>query len=75
MIINGDKAKILYRLPMPPDGKRTQSVEVLPIDTPGGEGVTEMMILIESIQGGQRSPIIYFIRTRHDSLLLIIRNW
>ncbi len=34
--INGDKAKILYRLPMPPDGKRTQSVGVLPIDTPGG---------------------------------------
>lgn len=36
VIINGDKAKILYRLPMPPDGKRTQSVGVLPIDTPGG---------------------------------------
>ncbi len=35
--INGDKAKILYRLPMPPDGKRTQSVGVLPIDTPGGD--------------------------------------
>jgi site-specific DNA recombinase len=28
--INGDKAKIQYRLPMPPDGKRMQSVGVLP---------------------------------------------
>ncbi len=36
VIINGDKAKIQYRLPMPLDGKRTQSVGVLPIDTPGG---------------------------------------
>jgi site-specific DNA recombinase len=37
VIINGDKAKIQYRLPMPPDGKRTQSVGVLPIDTLGGD--------------------------------------
>ena len=40
VIINGDKAKIQYRLPMPPDGKRTQSVGVLPIDTLGGPNVT-----------------------------------
>jgi hypothetical protein len=38
VIINGDKAKIQYRLPMPPDGKRTQTTGVLPIDTPGGPG-------------------------------------
>jgi hypothetical protein len=30
VIINGDKAKIQYRLPMPPDGKRNQSIGVLP---------------------------------------------
>jgi tRNA G37 N-methylase TrmD len=36
VIISGDKAKIQYRLPMQPDGKRTQSAEVLPIDTLGG---------------------------------------
>ncbi len=36
VIVNGDKAKIQYRLPMPPDGKKTQSVGVLPIDTLGG---------------------------------------
>jgi site-specific DNA recombinase len=38
VIVSGEKAKIQYRLPMPPDGKRSQSVSVLPIDTPGGEG-------------------------------------
>ena len=37
VIINGDKAKIQYRLPMPPDGKKTQSLGVLPIVTPGGD--------------------------------------
>ena len=37
VIINGDKAKIQYRLPMPPDGRKTQSVGVLPIDTLGGD--------------------------------------
>ncbi len=40
IIINGNQATIQYRLPMPPDGKKTQSVGVLPIDTPGGEGGT-----------------------------------
>jgi hypothetical protein len=34
VIINGDKAKVQYHLPMPPDGKKTQFVGVLPIDTP-----------------------------------------
>jgi site-specific DNA recombinase len=29
VIINGHKAKIQYRLPMPPDGKKTQSIGVL----------------------------------------------
>jgi DNA invertase Pin-like site-specific DNA recombinase len=36
IIIDGDKAKIQYHLPMPPDGKRTQEEEVLPINTLGG---------------------------------------
>jgi hypothetical protein len=36
--INRDKAKIQYRLPMPTDGKRLQSMSVLPIDTLGGAG-------------------------------------
>ena len=40
IIINRDRATIYYNLPMPPDGKRKQSVGVLPIDTPGGEGGT-----------------------------------
>ncbi len=37
IVINGDKATIHYNLPMPPDGKRKQKIEVLPIDTPGGD--------------------------------------
>ena len=35
--IEGNKAKIQYRLPMPPDGKMTQYVGVLPINTLGGD--------------------------------------
>jgi site-specific DNA recombinase len=34
IIIEGDKAKIQYHLPMTPDGKKTQWVGVLPITTP-----------------------------------------
>jgi site-specific DNA recombinase len=37
IVISGDKAKIQYRLPMPPDGKKIQSVGVLPIETLGGD--------------------------------------
>ena len=36
IIIDGDKAKFQYHLPMPLDGKRTQEVEVLLINTLGG---------------------------------------
>ncbi len=34
--IDKSQAVVHYNLPMPPDGKRTQSLGVLPIDTPGG---------------------------------------
>ncbi|MBI4333058.1 MAG: recombinase zinc beta ribbon domain-containing protein [Chloroflexi bacterium] len=34
--VNGNKATIRYKLPMPGNGNKGQSVEVLPIDTPGG---------------------------------------
>ena len=37
IVINRDRATIHYNLPMPPDGKRKQSVGVLPIDTLGGD--------------------------------------
>ncbi len=40
IVINGENATIHYNLPMPPDGKKKQSVGVLPIDTLGGEGGT-----------------------------------
>lgn len=40
IVIDGRKALIHYHLPMPPDGKKRQTVGVLPIDTFGGEGGT-----------------------------------
>ena len=36
IVIKGKKAVVQYKLPMPPDGKRKQEIEVLPIDTLGG---------------------------------------
>ena len=62
IIINGDKAKIQYHLPMPPDGKRTEEVGVLPIDTPGGaEGIRTPYLLnaIESLSQLSYSPMQY----------------
>ena len=45
--INGDKAQIQYRLPMPPDGKKTSSVGVLPIESFGGaEGIRTPYLLV-----------------------------
>ena len=38
--IKGDEAIIRYALPVPPQGKTTTRVSVLPIDTPSGEGGT-----------------------------------
>ena len=47
IIINGDKAKIQYLLPMPPDGKKTQEVGVLPIEHVGGPFGTVPELLFE----------------------------
>lgn len=40
IIIDKGKAKLYYKLPIPPDKKRYDGVGVLPIDTPSGAGVT-----------------------------------
>jgi hypothetical protein len=40
-------AKIEYHLPMPPDGERTQDVEVLPAETFGGPFGTVPELLFE----------------------------
>jgi site-specific DNA recombinase len=48
--IKGSRAKIQYSIPMPPDGKRTQWVEVLPIDTPGGAGGIRTPYLLTASQ-------------------------
>jgi len=39
-VVNGEEATIYYNLPVPPDGRKKREVEVLPIDTSGGAGVT-----------------------------------
>ena len=60
IIVNGDTVKIQYHLPMPPDGKRTQNVDVLPTDTLGGAEGTRTPYLfnaIESLSQMSYSPI------------------
>ncbi len=77
--INGDKAKILYRLPMPPDGKRTQSVGVLPIDTPGGaEGIRtpDLFNAIEALSRLSYSPtdtLLYYYTATCATLAVKVR--
>ena len=46
IVINGDSAIITYNIPLPPEGKRKERVEVLPIETPGGEGGTRTLTLL-----------------------------
>lgn len=50
VIINGDKAKIMYRIPVTPDGKRSQSVGVLPIEPFGGAGGIRTPYLLTASQ-------------------------
>jgi hypothetical protein len=50
MAINGEKAIIHYKLPMPSDGKKRQSVGVLPIDIFGGPCGTVPELLFEKKQ-------------------------
>ena len=48
--IQGSKAKVQYRLPIPPDGKRTQWIGVLPIITPSGAGGIRTPYLLTASQ-------------------------
>ncbi len=50
IVINGENATIHYNLPMPPDGKKKQSVRVLPIDTLGGAGGIRTPYLLTASQ-------------------------
>ena len=50
IVIDENKAKIQYRLPMPPNGGRTQSLGVLPIDTLGGAGGIRTPYLLTASQ-------------------------
>jgi hypothetical protein len=37
IVVDKDKVKLYYNLPVPPDGKKAEEVGVLPIDTPSGD--------------------------------------
>ena len=50
IVIEGEKAVVHYKLPMPPDGKRKQKIGVLPIDTLGGAGGIRTPYLLNAIQ-------------------------
>ena len=36
IVVEKEKAKLYYNLPVPPDGRKVETVGVLPIDTPSG---------------------------------------
>ena len=59
VIVNGDKVKIQYRLPMPPDGKKTQSVGVLPIDTLGGAEGIRTTSFVDNFSRSSRCRLYY----------------
>ncbi|OGN99500.1 MAG: hypothetical protein A2Y58_03275 [Chloroflexi bacterium RBG_13_51_52] len=40
IVVEKEKVKLYYNLPMPPDGRKMYKVGFLPIDTPSGDGVT-----------------------------------
>jgi site-specific DNA recombinase len=48
--INGDKAVIRYALPVPPQGKTTDQISVLPITTPSGAGGVRTPYLLRAKQ-------------------------
>ncbi len=37
IVVEKEEVKLYYNLPVPPDGRKTDTVRVLPIDTPSGE--------------------------------------
>jgi site-specific DNA recombinase len=60
IVINGDNAIITYNIPLPPEGKRKERVEVLPIETPGGaEGTRtpDFLLAKEALSRLSYSPI------------------
>jgi hypothetical protein len=38
IVVDKDIVKLYYHVPVPPDGRRMETVGVLPIDTPSGAG-------------------------------------
>ena len=37
IVVEKEEVKLYYNLPVPPDGRKTDTVRVLPIDTPSGD--------------------------------------
>ncbi len=40
IVVEKERAKLYYNLPVPPDGRKMDTIGVLPIDTPSGPKVT-----------------------------------
>jgi site-specific DNA recombinase len=50
IVVDKEKAKLYYRPPVPPDGRRMEEVRVLPIDTPSGAGGIRTPYLLTASQ-------------------------
>jgi site-specific DNA recombinase len=60
IVVEKEKVRLYYNLPVPPDGRKTETVGVLPIDTPSGaEGIRTPYLLnaIEALSQLSYSPI------------------
>jgi DNA invertase Pin-like site-specific DNA recombinase len=55
IVISENKATVHYKMPLPPDGKRTQAVEVLPIDTLGGPWGTRTRRYLDTFDSAYQS--------------------
>ena len=47
IVVDKEKVRLYYNIPVPPDGKKMETVEVLPIDTPSGPWGTVPELLFE----------------------------
>jgi len=47
IVVEKERVKLYYNLPVPPDGRKTDTVRVLPIDTPSGPWGTVPELLFE----------------------------
>jgi hypothetical protein len=52
IVVEKDKVRLVYVVPVPPDGKKVEELSVLPIDTPSGDrGIRTPDLLTASLKG------------------------